>query len=64
MEPIKIAPFSQYRSYLLRLWQPEQEADWRIILESVQNGERECFRDLGELLAGLERHMQALEAVE
>ncbi|MBN1261788.1 MAG: hypothetical protein JXB35_14015 [Anaerolineae bacterium] len=64
MELTKAVSLSLYQSYLLRLWRPEPGADWRIILESVQNGERECFGDLEALLASLAQQMQALEGGE
>ena len=47
----------RYVSYLLRLWQTEQEGAlvWRASLESSSTGERQGFAYLADLYAFLER---------
>lgn len=51
MEPIK----ATYRSYLLRLWQTEQNGNfvWRCSLEEASTGQRQNFASLAALLAFL-----------
>ncbi len=48
-----------YASYLLRLWQVNQngKATWRASLESTRTGTRQNFASLGELFAFLEQHV-------
>jgi hypothetical protein len=48
----------QYRAYLLRLWQAEDEDGrlvWRAALEDARGGERHGFADLERLCAYLEQ---------
>jgi hypothetical protein len=49
-------------SYLLRLWQAEQEGAsvWRASLESAHTGERWGFASVAELYAFLEQETTAL----
>jgi hypothetical protein len=42
-------PLLKYQSYLLRLWQPDRKANWRIMVESVGSGERQSFSDMESL---------------
>jgi len=46
---------SQYRSFLLRLWQimEKGEQEWRASLENVETGEKHGFTNLEELWAYL-----------
>lgn len=46
---------SDYNSYLLRLWQVNENEHpvWRIMLENVQTGEKRGFTSPKELLAYL-----------
>jgi hypothetical protein len=48
----------QYQSYLLRLWRPDSRTGWRIVVESVDSGERRSFSDLARLHAFLETQQQ------
>ncbi len=50
------AELKDYRSYLIRLWQVNSEgrAVWRVMLESVQTGERWGFTELPDLCAFLQ----------
>lgn len=45
---------TKYQSYLLRLWRPDRKAGWRIMVESVNSGERQTFTDLPSLVEFLE----------
>ena len=56
----------RYISYLLRLWQTENEEGlvWRASLESPHSGERSGFTSLASLLAYLEREMSGIERQE
>ena len=60
---------SDYHSYLLRLWQVQEEAGagWRASLEDVQSGELHGFEDLAALQCFLEElacaHQQQDEAL-
>ena len=47
--------FTDYYSFLLRLWQVLTDEDhaWRILLENVQTGEKHGFAGLDEFLAYL-----------
>lgn len=47
-------PISQYKAYLVRLWQDDTQAVWRASAQSVQNGEWVHFATLQELFAFLE----------
>ena len=51
----------RYVSYLLRLWQTEQEGAlvWRASLQSARTGERWGFANLAELYAFLEQEIAA-----
>ncbi len=40
-----------YQSYLVRLWQEDQQAPWRILVQSIQSGETLHFADLESFLA-------------
>jgi hypothetical protein len=44
-------PETSYRSYLLRLWRPDETGfTWRVMLESVKEpGERHYFKDFESL---------------
>lgn len=44
-----------YRSYLLRLWQVEQNGDstWRCSLEEARTGQRQNFANLAAMLGYL-----------
>jgi hypothetical protein len=46
-----------YLSYLLRLWQIQEESGlaWRASLEEVKTGEKRSFTSLEELIADLRR---------
>ena len=58
-----MAPSSKdYHSYLLRLWQVQEEggAGWRASLEDVQSGELHGFEDL----AALQRYLEELARVQ
>ncbi len=42
-----------YQAYLVRLWTTQRGgvADYRVTVQSAATGERQCFPDLGSLLA-------------
>ena len=42
-----------YRSYLVRLWQDNPQAPWRVAVQSVQSGDILHFADLDALFAFL-----------
>jgi len=50
----------RYYAFLLRIWQPGQDADWRIMLEAIPSRERFGFSDLAELAAFLEEQQEAV----
>lgn len=51
-----------YTSYLLRLWlEPGDSGQWRAMLESPLNGERQGFASLEALFAFLEQETQRLQ---
>jgi hypothetical protein len=55
----------RYISYLLRLWQQEDDGlVWRLSLESPHSGKRRGFVSLGELCAFLETEMNRTEPRE
>ena len=37
-----------YQSYLLRLWRDDQDAPWRVSLQSTRDGRQHFFTDLEE----------------
>jgi hypothetical protein len=45
--------YSQYQSYLLRMWQESPQAPWRVSLQDATTGERRGFSDLESLYAYL-----------
>jgi len=49
---------SDYQSYLLRLWRPDDRTAWRILLEHIHSGERQSFPDLGNLFEFLEGQVE------
>ena len=53
--PIQHKQSSLYHSYLVRLWQDEQQMGWRAMVQSVQTGETLHFTDLESLFAFLQR---------
>ena len=52
----------RYESYLLRLWESDEDSQliWRASLESTDAGERQGFADLVSLFAYLETVCQTL----
>ncbi|MCB0088112.1 MAG: hypothetical protein KDE54_09390 [Caldilineaceae bacterium] len=42
-----------YHSYLVRLWQDEEQTTWRALAQSVQSGETLHFADVESLFAFL-----------
>lgn len=51
-----------YQSYMLRLWRPSDDADWRIQLESVHSGERQSFSELSGMVQFLQAQIQQAQA--
>ena len=43
-----------YHSYLVRLWQDDNELSWRAVAQSVQTGEISHFVDLASLFTFLQ----------
>ena len=56
-------PPRRYFSYMLRLWQVEDDGEltWRASLESPQTGERRGFANLAVLFAFLEEQTRCAE---
>jgi hypothetical protein len=56
----------RYISYLLRLWQTEDDGTlaWRASLESAHTGERQGFASLAELCAFLEQETAPVDEDE
>jgi hypothetical protein len=48
---------AEYHSYLLRIWRSTAQGDWRILLESVADGERHTCTDLEHLFALLRQQI-------
>jgi hypothetical protein len=42
-----------YHSYLLRIWRPDPQTPWRILIENIPARERKGIRDWQELLSFL-----------
>lgn len=42
-----------YHSYLLRIWRPDPQTPWRILIENIPARERKGMRDWQELLSFL-----------
>jgi hypothetical protein len=40
---------AEYHSYLVRLWRPSPQADWRLMIELIPQGERQGFATLEAL---------------
>ena len=57
------AIFTQYQSYLLRLWQETPQTPWRVSLQSTVNNERFGFSSLESLFAFLESQIE-MESAE
>jgi hypothetical protein len=51
--PLQPKQSTLYHSYLVRLWQDEQQMMWRAVVQSVQTGETHHFADLQSLCAFL-----------
>jgi hypothetical protein len=45
-------PARPYHTYLVRLWQDDQQMTWRAMVQSVQTGEQIHFADLEALFGG------------
>jgi hypothetical protein len=48
---------SAYHSYLVRLWQSNEQGAWRASAQCVQSGNTVLFADIDQLLAFLQRHV-------
>jgi hypothetical protein len=57
MAPNLPSPSPSYHSYLLRLWQDDAHAPWRIQLEDPHTGERRGFASLAHMLEFLDQQM-------
>ena len=44
----------EYMAYLLRIWREKRDGTWRALLENPNNGERNGFASLAELVTFLE----------
>ena len=44
----------EYMAYLLRMWRETHDANWRAVLENPNNGERNGFATLEDLVSFLE----------
>lgn len=42
-----------YQAYLIRLWQEEEQGEWRATLENPHTGERKGFANLDSLITYL-----------
>ena len=51
------APATIYRSYLVRLWQSNEQGVWRASAQCVQTGNTILFGDRHQLLAFLQAEM-------
>lgn len=51
-----------YQSYLVRLWQDDPQAPWRILAQSIQSGETRHFVDLDSFFAFLRARTASEEA--
>jgi hypothetical protein len=45
---------NQYRAFLLRLWRDDPDGGWRATVENVQDGSKQGFASLQQLVAFLE----------
>lgn len=53
-----------YHSYLVRLWQADQETTWRALVQCVQSGETLHFADLDLLFAFLTAQTAARQSID
>ena len=51
--PSIVTVYTEYQSYLLRLWQETPHAPWRASLQNAATGERRGFSDLESLFTFL-----------
>jgi hypothetical protein len=51
------SPTTVYRSYLVRLWQSNEQGVWRASAQCVQTGDTILFGDRQQLLAFLQTEM-------
>ncbi len=49
------------QAYLMRLWREDDQMPWRIMLQTINDGERENFPTIESFISHLEKIMQASE---
>ena len=50
--------YTQYRAFLLRIWQETPQMPWRASLQCTISGQKRGFRDLESLFAFLETEVE------
>ena len=55
---------TQYRSYLLRLWQEPHEAEWRILLKEINSGAHYSFSSLESMVVFLNEQVSVGQIVQ
>jgi hypothetical protein len=60
LEPFSSAP-AEYHSYLVRLWRPAPQAEWRLMVERIPGGERRGFATLEALCLFLQKQIRPPE---
>lgn len=49
----------EYHSYMLLIWRPDPQTDWRYVVEFVATGERHTFDHLADVFSFLQRAQPA-----
>ena len=57
-------PVGQYRSYLVRFWQSNEEGRWRASAQCVQTGSTMLFGVVASVLAFLQTEIEAKPAAD